>query len=445
MSEINLKKIIEQYPECVTSGVKLKAILLEAYPEISKAIVNTLVVMANLGIAKEIQESTNITEVDRSRWQEKLEEEGFSNSIIKKSLELFIPCVHNNTEINCVDLSDFEIEEDTLIKYSGKSPIVTIPSGIKHIEMWSFHGCNKLEKIIFPNGITDIGAYAFYGCQKLNDVIIPNGVTYIGSNAFLDCKSLNNITIPDSVVNIGKNAFDGTAWYSNQPDGVVYSGKVVYMYKGKRQANDSIFLKSGTLGISYEAFSCCENLKNITIPNSVISIGHFAFSKCENIESIFIPYGVIRIESYAFSGCTSLKSISIPESVNSIGESSFFECDNLQYMEYSNAKYLWNRQSPYFFLISLKNYDISSCNIHSETRVICDAAFEECCELKSISIPMGIINIGNSVFKNCINLSDIFLNENIVSIGDSAFDSCEALIQIKLPRLLEKIGESAFV
>lgn len=135
----------------------------------------------------------------------------------------------------------------------------------------------------------------------------------------------------------------------------------------------------------------------------------------------------------------------LPESVNSIGESSFFECDNLQYMEYSNAKYLWNRQSPYFFLISLKNYDISSCNIHSETRVICDAAFEECCELKSISIPMGIINIGNSVFKNCINLSDIFLNENIVSIGDSAFDSCEALIQIKLPRLLEKIGESAFV
>ena len=255
MDKIDLQQLINDYPECITNGAKLKAILLDTYPEISKAIVNTLVIMADSDMIKEIQDSENITELDKSRWRQKLEDEGLSNSIIKKCLELFIPCVYNNSETIYDDLSDFEIEDDTLIKYSGKSSIVTIPKGVKHIGMWSFHGRYELEKIIFPDGLIDIGAYAFYGCQELNDVIIPNGVTCIDSYAFLDCKSLNNISIPDSVVNIGQSAFNGTAWYNNQPDGVVYSGKVVYMYKGEMQANASICLKAGTLGISYAAFS----------------------------------------------------------------------------------------------------------------------------------------------------------------------------------------------
>lgn len=75
MNDINLKQIIEQFPECVTNGSKLKAILLDTYPEISKAIVNTLVIMANSGIAKEIQDSENITDLDKSRWQKKLEDD----------------------------------------------------------------------------------------------------------------------------------------------------------------------------------------------------------------------------------------------------------------------------------------------------------------------------------------------------------------------------------
>ena len=90
MSEINLKNIIEQFPDCVTNGAKLKAILLDTYPEISKAIVNTLVIMANSGIAKEIQDSANITELDKSRWQQKLEDEGFSEKVADLCLDLFL-------------------------------------------------------------------------------------------------------------------------------------------------------------------------------------------------------------------------------------------------------------------------------------------------------------------------------------------------------------------
>jgi hypothetical protein len=41
----------------------------------------------------------------------------------------------------------------------------------------------------------------------------------------------------------------------------------------------------------------------------VRSIGQYAFSKCEVLESIKIPEGVTSIEDYAFAYCTSIKSI----------------------------------------------------------------------------------------------------------------------------------------
>ena len=64
-------------------------------------------------------------------------------------------------------------------------------------------------------------------------------------------------------------------------------------------------------GIGSYAFSGCNSLISIAIPNSVTSIGSHAFSGCNSLESITIPNSVTSIESYAFEGCNSLISVSI--------------------------------------------------------------------------------------------------------------------------------------
>ena len=103
---------------------------------------------------------------------------------------------------------------------------VTIPNSVTSISSFAFEGCSRLESVTIPNSVTSIGSEAFYGCSSLTSIEIPNSVTSLGSSAFAYCRGLTSVTIPNSVTSIGAKAFYGTAWYDNQPNGLVYAGKV---------------------------------------------------------------------------------------------------------------------------------------------------------------------------------------------------------------------------
>ena len=174
---------------------------------------------------------------------------------------------------------------------------------------------------------TDMPDYSYapwdFQRNKIKEVVIKDGVTSIGSSAFENCSGLTSVTIPNSVTSIGWSAFEGTKWYDNQPDGVVYAGKVLYAYKGTMPSNTKIDIKDGTKGIGGDAFYACFGLTSITIPNSVTSIGDRAFGDCSGLTSVTIPNSVTSIGSYAFYDCSGLSSITIPNSVTSIGSSAF--------------------------------------------------------------------------------------------------------------------------
>lgn len=90
MCEIDLNQIFNLYPTCKTNGARLRAILNDLYPGCSKAVVNILVSMSDCGICEEICSANQITALDKSRWQKRLENDyGFSENMIHCCFDLF--------------------------------------------------------------------------------------------------------------------------------------------------------------------------------------------------------------------------------------------------------------------------------------------------------------------------------------------------------------------
>ena len=239
--------------------------------------------------------------------------------------------------------------------FSGCSNLttITIPNSVTYIGESTFSGCSSLTSINIPNSVTYIGEYAFQNCSSLKTITIPNSVTSIRGLAFGYCSALTTVTIPNNVTSIGINAFYGTAWYDNQPDGLVYAGKVAYSFKGVMPANNHITIEDGTIGVAQGAFYGLSSLTSITFPNSVISIGSDAFYGTAWYDNqpdglvyagkvaysfkgvmpannhITIEDGTLGIAEHAFDGNSALTSISIPNSVRWLGESAFYGA-NLQ-------------------------------------------------------------------------------------------------------------------
>lgn len=217
-------------------------------------------------------------------------------------------------------------------KYKGKlaqKTRIDIQAGTVAIAGDAFSNCRNLTTVGIPNTVTNIGPLAFRNCSEMTSVVIPESVTFIGDAAFTGCTGLSSITIPETVTKVGHNAFTGTSWLKKQPDGMIYTGKVAYKYKGEMPVNMHVQIKDGTKTISGEAFMGCDNLIAIEIPNSVDYIGVRTFHGCVGLTEVTLPSTIKAINTETFFGCTGLKTMNVPNSVKEIDLSAFENCESL--------------------------------------------------------------------------------------------------------------------
>ena len=131
----------------------------------------------------------------------------------------------------------------------------------------------------------------------------------------------------------------------------------------------SVTLLSGITNIFDSAFSECENLTSISLPNTLTTIGNEVFWS-SGLTTITLPASLRFMGQYALGDCP-ISAIVIPEGVTSLSGGLFQGCENLA----------------------------------------------------SVTLPSSLLSIGSGAFEFCNNLRSIVLPANLTSIGSQALSS----------------------
>ena len=225
---------------------------------------------------------------------------------------------------------------------------------------------------------------------------------------------------------------------------------IFYPYTDACPTDDVLVYALSADGTSYIVETCSESASGeLIIPEiyngkPVTAIGAGAFSECDALTAIVIPDSVTAIGRYAFSSCDNLMYISIPDSVKTIGNNAFVNCQNLQFKIHNGAMYFASMDNPYAFIIGPVSNDISSLVIHEDTKVIADEAFAYCLNLTELTIGGSVRTIGAYAFANCSRLETVIIPEGVTIIEDGAFMYCSSLIHVSVPSSVNTIGKDAF-
>lgn len=259
-----------------------------------------------------------------------------------------------------------------LYKYKGEMPAsytCTVKDGTISIASHAFYNSttgdsgsvssnlDSLVAVNIPSSVCFIDSGAFYRCTNLETISGDlSNITYVGGNNFASAA--------DSSISSGSWS---SKWYTNQLDGEVYIGKVLYKYKGEIPTSYACTVKDGTRTISDYAFysATSSNLTSVVMPNTVEVINPYAFYKCTSLAEVKMPDNIIHIGSFAFANCSSLTSIEF-------SENAFKECAN-----------------------DITDFDYIAGSIDH-------CSFVNCTALESVTIPDGVyVYINPSAFRYC--------------------------------------------
>lgn len=271
----------------------------------------------------------------------------------------------------------------------------------------------------------------------INDNIItidlPSSIDTIEPEAFNQsysrCSNLNNINI-----NSGNPIFSSV-------NGLLYNNDTTILYFCPF-AKDSVNIANTVHYIADRAFYYCDDLKVVSLPESLDSIGYNAFYYCSDIKYIrlnssFPPiiYGNI------YEADTRFFPIYIPAN---------------SYADYNSTEPWSSYNITYGFYSEDLSFSITSDTIPF---TVCIDRVSESYYIHSNPLPSeinyqgttySVTSIGDNTFLNYDRLSDwtqiksLHIPETIISVGDLCFSNFSNLDSIFLPASLSHIGVGCF-
>lgn len=287
----------------------------------------------------------------------------------------------NEKETSVVDLN--YIEESTG-KGKFKYDLVDGEYVITKYEPYSVTAADiTLPNEINGRDIIGIAANAFKeAASTIKSVTVPSSYTSIGEYAFYDCDALVSVILPDTLAEIGNSAFES-----------------------------------------------CDALSSFKMPAGVKVISQYAFKDCKSLKALDLS-NVTEIKKGAFLNCSALESLTVSDKIEYATKEAFYGCDALVYNVEADLKYLGNDANKTVLLVASKSLNIDECVVSKTTKVIADAAFNNCEYLTKITLSDSVKVINGTSFVGCPELK-YNKSENGLYLGSEA-NPYLALIEVDI-------------
>ncbi len=102
------------------------------------------------------------------------------------------------------------------------------------------------------------------------------------------------------------------------------------------------------------------------------------------------------------------------------------------------------RVIDFFTLYGIERALIEHINIPATVTQICDGAFKDLTNLKTLNIEANIMTLKSRIFSGCINLEKIVVPHSVRRIEDFAFEGCQKLKTIEIKGNISGLGKNAF-
>lgn len=473
---IDLRNVVEKYPECLENPNKFKSYLKDIYPDQEDQVrIRILSDVMNCGIVNEIK-SGKTDSISIAHYRTEMENKyGYSSRLVFECISMVVLAFNPNCS-----LGEYQKENNVTSYNESKNALPKETPTQKHIHMFT-------DTIVSPTcqehgytlhqcscGYNYKDHFTFSGdhCFKLF-ASVPPTCTTSGHNeyrcAICDEKKYETIPPIDHQFEVWKTVSKPNC----TQDGIQeYRCVMCNKIERKRLPSDghqwsawSTIESPTCTEVGHRARQCTicgkteyeviqatgHDFSEWSIPKTDRNIQERICRKCgkKEKESIYnssnqvqndfeivngrlkkysgtdtkvvVPKEVEHIDLYAFYKCEFIKSVELPSGLKTIGESAFAKCSNLTHISISEN--LLSIDAGAF--AECKN--LLSIKIPDSVNSIGGRAFEKCISLNEIILPNSITSIPNMAFYECTSLSNITIAGNITSIGSYAFEGCKSL------------------